>query len=171
MIKEANGVMAITGAGISTSAGIPDHRSPANTVLESGPGSNESQENIELAKCSGMPYHERIDFDKISKLIQEATPTYTHMALQKLIEEKTMTCIVSTNYDNLHIKSGVPQDKIIEIHGNVNAEKCLKCGVKYNRACPVLGNVRTHLTGKMCDNTNCRGDLVDQHIENVAASR
>ena len=39
-----------TGAGISTSSGIPDYRSGANTVLKTGAGCWETMANIEKAK-------------------------------------------------------------------------------------------------------------------------
>ncbi len=38
MIKSSKHFISFTGAGISTSAGVPDYRSGINTVLKTGPG-------------------------------------------------------------------------------------------------------------------------------------
>lgn len=53
MILSSEHFVAFTGAGISTSAGIADFRSGANTVMETGPGAWEKAANIQKAKKEG----------------------------------------------------------------------------------------------------------------------
>lgn len=73
LIKNSKHFIAFTGAGISTSAGVPDFRSGVNTVLPTGPGAWEK-----LAQ--GVK--EKKDYKRTSML--QAVPTKTHMALLKL---------------------------------------------------------------------------------------
>ena len=49
MVLKAEHFVAFTGAGISTAAGIPDYRSGANTVLNTGPGCWEKAANVRAA--------------------------------------------------------------------------------------------------------------------------
>ena len=50
MILKAEHLVAYTGAGISTSTGIPDYRSGAKTVLPTGPGCWTKLADIQKAK-------------------------------------------------------------------------------------------------------------------------
>ena len=59
-IKSAEHFVAFTGAGISTSAGIPDFRSGVNTVLETGPGLWEKAANKEKVDKSKKLFRQSI---------------------------------------------------------------------------------------------------------------
>ncbi len=58
MVKQSKHFIAFTGAGISTSAGIPDYRSGTNTVLPTGAGCweklalKEKQDKIKLLRST-----------------------------------------------------------------------------------------------------------------------
>lgn len=64
---------------------------------------------------------------EISISFMDAKPTYTHMALKKLIEDKTIHYIVSQNIDGLHLKSGLQRENLAELHGNMFIEQCNVC--------------------------------------------
>jgi NAD-dependent SIR2 family protein deacetylase len=66
-------MIAFTGAGISTSCGIPDYRSGVKTVLKTGPGAWEKQ-----AQSVGF----KLNKNKVP--ITKAIPSFTHMALVAL---------------------------------------------------------------------------------------
>ena len=56
MVRNSKNMTAFTGAGLSTAAGIPDYRSGANTIVETGAGCWEKAANIEKAKKEGKLY-------------------------------------------------------------------------------------------------------------------
>ena len=85
------------------------------------------------------------------------------MALVELMNRDKLNHIISQNIDGLHRKSGIPKDKITEVHGNTNLEICAKCGKDYMRDFRTrTANKNTeHKTGRKCENPKCRGDLCD----------
>lgn len=167
LILQSERFWAFTGAGLSTAAGIPDYRSGANTVIETGPGCWEKMANIAKARKNGTLKNEPIAKNRFNTTIQKAFPTKAHMALNALQECGLLKGIISQNIDGLHRKSGFPADKLYELHGNTNLEFCAKCDKAYMRdfRCRRNGNKNfDHVTGRKCDNPKCYGDLYDSVI-------
>ena len=81
MIKNSKYFVVFTGAGISTSAGIPDYRSTADTVLETGPGQWEDKDT------KGLSFEEFIKRPSGYKRVWtiDAIPTLSHKALKHLM--------------------------------------------------------------------------------------
>jgi mono-ADP-ribosyltransferase sirtuin 6 len=63
----------------------------------------------------------------------KAIPTKTHMSLVALQQKNILKCVVSQNTDGLHRKSGIPPEKLAELHGNSNKETCIDCKKEFIR--------------------------------------
>ena len=172
MVINANHFVAFTGAGISTSCGIPDYRSGFDTVLETGPGCWESLANKERfreeqkRKAGASAAQKPHDANSLRASIQKAYPSLTHMAMVELMEKNHLKYVVSQNVDGLHRKSGIPASKISELHGNTNLEICEDCGRDYLRDERVRNAKKTkeHRTGRNCELEGCNGHLKDTII-------
>lgn len=84
-IKAAKGVVAFTGAGISTACGIPDFRGP---------------NGVWTAQRAGKP------LPKAKTSFLYAQPSLTHMTLLGLMQAGKLKYICSQNVDSLHLRSG-----------------------------------------------------------------
>jgi len=157
LIKKRKHFIAFTGAGISTSCGIPDFRSGINTVLDTGAG----VWTVEDAQNKGISVHPPKKC--INDMIQ-AIPSVGHMALVKLAEVGYLKFLISQNFDGIHRRSGFPIEKLAELHGNTNLEVCQKCGKQYSRDFDVSGTGDDHITGRICVVPNCGGNLIDTII-------
>ncbi|KAK4163316.1 putative mono-ADP-ribosyltransferase sirtuin [Cladorrhinum sp. PSN259] len=146
-IRAAKHFIVFTGAGISTSAGIPDFRGPEGVWTLKKQGRDD-----EIKSKGGSAV--------------KAMPTKTHMALVKLQDEGLLKYLVSQNCDGLHRKSGIRPEMISELHGNSNREYCAKCDKEYLRdfraVAPYTKTVKDHRTGRKCN--DCGGNLLDSII-------
>ena len=122
LIRSASFCVAFTGAGISTSAGIGDYR---------GKSGKWTEQDREAAAESNDDDEEGVPYERLR-------PTYTHEALVKLAEMGLLKHVISQNGDGLHSLSGIPADKLSELHGNVFLEVCEQCSHKYYRPYYVL---------------------------------
>ena len=130
-----------------------------DTVLPTGPGCWEVAAN----KKKGGPTYKK----KVAKVaMHSAYPSKTHMSFVALLECGLMKYIVSQNVDGLHRKSGIPADKISEMHGNTNIERCKDWGKDYLRDYRVrtAQTVHDHKTGRKWDDPECGGILQDTII-------
>lgn len=93
-----------------------------------------------------------------------AKPSFTHATLVALMNSGKLTYIVSQNVDGLHLRSGIPRDKLAELHGNCFAERCKKCRKEYVRDFEVE-TVGFKYTGRMCTVPGCGGKLHDHVLD------
>ncbi|KAK5697343.1 hypothetical protein LTR97_007480 [Elasticomyces elasticus] len=144
-IRKSKHFIVFTGAGISTSAGVPDFRGPNGKWTLEAQGKR---------------------LQTSSQCTLQAIPTQAHMALVKLQHEGKLKHLVSQNCDGLHRRSGIDADCISELHGNSNREFCMRCGTEYLRDFRAVAShektVFNHRTGRRC--ALCRGDLHDSIV-------
>ncbi len=126
MIRNAKRVMVFTGAGISTESGIPDFRSPGGVWSKMQP--IYFQDFVASEKVRKEAW-DRV-FNRTAGWVG-AEPNSGHMAVAELVNRGKVASVVTQNVDNLHQDSGVPADKVIEIHGNATYAKCLNCSKRY----------------------------------------
>jgi NAD-dependent deacetylase len=126
MIAAAKRIVAFTGAGISTESGIPDFRSPGGIWTKYRPIYFDDFMSSEEMRREAWRRKFATD-----ETLQQAEPNAGHRALAKLVEQGRMTAIITQNIDGLHQRSGVPDSKIIELHGNTTYATCLDCGQRY----------------------------------------
>ena len=63
--------------------------------------------------------------------MEAAKPNLGHRALVELFALEKCHGVITQNVDNLHQESGLPEELIVELHGNATYAKCLDCGKRY----------------------------------------
>jgi NAD-dependent deacetylase len=124
-IRDANRVVVLTGAGISTESGIPDFRGPQGLWTK----------NPEAEKTATLQYYMSDPEIRVRawKMRTEheawtAEPNPGHHALADLEAKGKIHTIVTQNVDGLHQMAGSSPDRIVEIHGTMRDVMCMSCG-------------------------------------------
>lgn len=129
MIDKSRRAVIFTGAGISTESGIPDFRSPGGIWTKYKPiDFSDFMASEEMRKES---WRRKFASDAVMKAAQ---PNKGHLAVAKLIHMEKVSAVITQNIDGLHQLSGVPEEKVIELHGNATYAACLDCGNRYELA-------------------------------------
>jgi len=120
LMQKSNRIAALSGAGISTEAGIPDFR---------GPGGMWQNPNL-LQQLSATGFRQdpegfyRSSMNLFST-IANAEPTLAHQLLVQLQKIGKLETVVTQNIDGLHHKAG--SSKVFEVHGTYRTGYCPKC--------------------------------------------
>lgn len=126
LVAGASKVVGFTGAGISTESGVPDFRSPTSPWTRHPP--IDFQAFCASAETRAEAWRRKFAIDDEHA---GAAPNQGHRALANLVASGKMTCLITQNIDGLHQASGIPAEKIVELHGNGTYARCLDCGRRY----------------------------------------
>ncbi len=127
-IERASRIVVLSGAGMSTAAGIPDFRGPNGiyNILKI--------ENPERIFEINTFYQDPSIFYKFGRAllgtIKDVEPTLAHRFFAALEEKGKMAGIVTQNIDALHQRAG--SRNVFEIHGGIWDTYCTKCNKKYD---------------------------------------
>jgi NAD-dependent deacetylase len=121
-IKKGGKNVVFTGAGISTESGIPDYRSQGGIWDKFRPV---YFDEFMSSKESRVEYWRR--WEELYTEIAKAKPNPAHTALARLNDMGLLQAVVTQNIDGLHQASGLPDNKIVELHGNTCRIRCMSC--------------------------------------------
>jgi NAD-dependent deacetylase len=124
-IDEAERVVVLTGAGISTDSGIPDFRGP-NGVWTKNPA---AEKTATLEHYLGDPEVRRQAWrNRLDSPAWTARPNAGHYALVDLQNRQKLHTLITQNIDGLHQAAGSDPAKVVEIHGTMREVMCWSCG-------------------------------------------
>jgi NAD-dependent deacetylase len=151
MLQTSQRVVVFTGAGVSTESGIPDFRSPGGFWTKNKP--IEFSDFMFSKEMRREAWRRKI---KAQKEFGQAEPNRGHRAIARLIADGKATSVITQNIDGLHQLSGVPEEKLIELHGNSTYATCLRCGLRFELE-PILAEFER--TEEPPDCSDCGGHI------------
>lgn len=143
LIRKSSRIVALSGAGISTEAGIPDFRGPG--------GMWENRDLLQQLSASGFErspagfYRASVE---LFSTISRAEPTLAHRLLVHLEKMGKLDAVVTQNIDGLHHAAG--STKVFEVHGTFRTGHCTKCGAGCEMASLYSEIIAGRLTVPIC---------------------
>ncbi len=148
LIVDSSAILLVTGAGISTSSGIPDYRGPRGVWKTRRP--------VEFADFVRSESH-RVEYwnqkAESADVIAAATPGPVHRAAVALERVGKLAAIVTQNVDGLHSQAGSSPSLVIEVHGTTREASCLDCGDRLPIEVPLARFAETGVSPRcsVCD--------------------
>ncbi len=122
-IDDAKAITGFTGAGVSTESGIADYRSQGGIWQKFTP--------VTLDEFTSDPGKRKLYWQRKLQMwpsFRDAQPGPAHIFFTALDNSGKLRGMITQNIDGLHEKSGLPGDKIVNLHGSSLEIRCLDCG-------------------------------------------
>ena len=121
-VRKGGKNIVFTGAGISTESGIPDFRSKGGIWDQYRPiyfdeFMSSKEARVEYWKRKVALYPDLV----------KAKPNPAHVAVAQFHDMGLIEAVITQNVDGLHQDSGIPEDRVIELHGNTRRARCMSC--------------------------------------------
>jgi NAD-dependent deacetylase len=121
-LEKSEKIVGFTGAGISTESGIPDYRSQGGIWDKFQP--------VYLDEFLADEDKRLLYWLRKKALwqgIRDATVSKTHIFFKELNDSNKLLGLITQNIDGLHEKSGLPRNKLVNIHGTNLEVICMQC--------------------------------------------
>lgn len=151
LVNQAHRVVALTGAGISTAAGIPDFRGPEGLYRQVGLDDPELIFDIVTFRRDPSLFYRF--HGQFLRILEQVQPTLTHTFLAQEEQRGHVKGVVTQNIDALHQRAG--SRRVLEIHGSVWDTFCTRCHAHYDYQLSITKTLREGIPH--CD--RCRGVL------------
>ncbi|MCX2980113.1 NAD-dependent deacetylase [Halieaceae bacterium IMCC14734] len=126
LLQNSQQTVVFTGAGISTESGIPDFRSPGGLWSKNQP--IDFGDFIRSADMRRESWRRKFNMDPT---LLQARPNTGHEVIAEWVKAGKVSSVITQNVDGLHQAAGVPDEQVIELHGNTTYAHCLDCGLRH----------------------------------------
>ncbi|MFE1508604.1 NAD-dependent protein deacetylase [Streptomyces sp. NPDC058726] len=121
------GVLALTGAGISTESGIPDYRGEGGSLTRHTPM---TYQDFTGSAGARRRYWARSHLGR--RVFARARPNSGHRAVAAFERQGLLSGVITQNVDGLHQAAG--SEGVVELHGGLDRVVCLSCRALSPRA-------------------------------------
>lgn len=159
LFDNANHIVFLTGAGVSTASGIPDFRSANGLYTQNKNAEYYLSHRYFVEDPEGF-----YNYCKQNLYFPDARPNVIHEKQAALTQQDRAT-VITQNIDNLYEKAGTKH--LVDFHGNLYHVYCEKC----HETVPVADYLKSRIHEK--DGGSLRPDIVlyDEGISQTAISQ
>lgn len=130
VLEAAEQILVFSGAGLSTESGIPDFRGPDGLWTKVDPDDFNIERYVKSRDLRVRGWRMHLD-GELWGARSSVKPNEGHMAIVRLHDEGRLAGVVTQNVDGLHYKSGLEDDMVAELHGNVRYSHCMACDTSW----------------------------------------